>query len=115
MWRVPRRGPVVQSPKFWGALVLNPADDRLPVDSHTLLHGLQNEQQTGIFLRRHVEAATQLIVQPTLINVEPRITDLSVLQMSPSLCCNISDELSIKEMSQHPTISHVDQQMSASI
>lgn len=85
MWRVPRRGLVVQSPKFWGAfplkravvLVLDPADDRLPVDSHTQLQGLRNEQQTGIFLHQHEEAATQLIVQLTLNNVQPRITDLS--------------------------------------
>lgn len=76
LWRGPRRGPVVQSSKFWGAfplkgavvLVLDPADDRLPVDSHTLLHRLQNEQQTGIVLaaRRGSDAAHRT----TLLNSE---------------------------------------------
>lgn len=69
---------MVQSSKFWGAfplkravvLVLNPADDRLPVDSHALLQGPQNEQLAGIFLPRDGEAATQLVVQlwSTLVN-----------------------------------------------
>lgn len=51
-------------------LVLNPADDRLPVDSHALLQGPQNEQLAGIFLPRDGEAATQLVVQlwSTLVN-----------------------------------------------